>query len=358
MCGRESWAAESGTNGMAFWTWNDGGYGGFGQDVPLSAAKGDLIEFSIRGQAEENFVSTKAETWIKVEYWHDSSLVTQYTRDVYALLTSHPGQWCTCSLVSTNPANDINLVKIIVGGGGFKKTATPQAVKWDNASLVNHGPSAKVVPIVHGQTLSLEWNACTDCYYRVWIATRPGGPWREVRGMKLGRHGLLSWSDGSSIQQYDHLFYRVEVLPLQHPHDYDEDGLDDVSELQNGNSDPTDPDSDGDTIPDGNDPRPSVPNEAPSLDSVTAGSSDNFHDNGEVTFTVQSTDPDGDTVEFRYSTDGGAFSTWQSSGTLEWVPSPRDSGREHDIIIEVRDPWNATNTTSTAVFIYRTPPHP
>jgi hypothetical protein len=135
--GQENWAAQTGTNGMAFWSWSNGTYGGFGQDVVRNTGVGDVMTFSIYGLAEAQFQSSSSEVWLKLEIWTNgaSAYTTQYSLDVYGGLTAAPNTWNQYTLIVTNQIANVTLIKPIVGGGGFTNVGGSQAVKWDNADF-------------------------------------------------------------------------------------------------------------------------------------------------------------------------------------------------------------------------------
>lgn len=136
--GQESWAAQTGTNGMAFWSWSNDTWGGFGQDVVQAFGSSDVLSFSIWGLAEVNFESSIDETWILLEFWQDGN--TTWTRqdrlDVYGILTGNAGVWNQVTLITTVNLANVTMIKPIIGGGGFtNNNVGNQAVFWDNANF-------------------------------------------------------------------------------------------------------------------------------------------------------------------------------------------------------------------------------
>jgi len=136
--GQYNWASETGTNGMVFKSWANGNWGFFGQDVSVDLANGSVFTFTIRGLAQTNFSSSGSEAYLKVEFWKSGEGSARYivTNSTYATLVASPNTWNTYTVVVTNADPDINLVKPIVGYGQATDTTGDQAVKWDNASLV------------------------------------------------------------------------------------------------------------------------------------------------------------------------------------------------------------------------------
>ena len=140
--GQEKWAAESGTNGMAFYSWTDGNWGFFGQDVDVDISKGNVFQFAIRGLAQSNFSSYSSEAYIKVEFWKkgEGSARRAVTLNVYPNLLFAPNVWSTYSITATNTDSQVDMVKVLVGYGDASDTGGDQSVYWDNASLLQGPP--------------------------------------------------------------------------------------------------------------------------------------------------------------------------------------------------------------------------
>ena len=136
--GQEGWANQTGTNGMAFWNWNNGIYGGFFTDVSSNVNVGAVVNFSIWGNAEANYRSSDSETWLKIEWWTNggSTWTMQSTLDVYGALTANPNTWNQYTLTVTNTLANVVTIKPLVGfGGGTNLALGSSAAKWDNADL-------------------------------------------------------------------------------------------------------------------------------------------------------------------------------------------------------------------------------
>jgi len=134
----EGWAAETGTNGIAFYAWNDGSWGYMLQKVSVNIANGTEFTFSINGLAEPGYSSTGNETYLKLEFW-DAGETTQYavhTNDVYSAMTSDTDNWNTYSVTGISSNASVGLVKVVFGGGQWSNTSGAQSAKWDNADLV------------------------------------------------------------------------------------------------------------------------------------------------------------------------------------------------------------------------------
>jgi hypothetical protein len=136
--GSEGWAARTGTNGVAFWSWDNGTFAGFGQDVSTNMILGDIITFTIYGRAEADFRSSSLETRIEMEIWTNSgaaSYTVKVTNDIYSALIGSPGNWNQYTLKYTNQFAGMTLIKPIVSGGGFTNRGGSQAVTWDDTDL-------------------------------------------------------------------------------------------------------------------------------------------------------------------------------------------------------------------------------
>jgi len=514
--GQESWAARNGTNGMAFWSWSAGAWGGFGQNVSAFPEVGDLITFSIWGLAENSYSSSTHEAWLKIQYWTNnaSTPVSEFQQDIYGQLLANRGVWNQYTVVATNALAGVTHVEVVVGGGGFTAGDGSQAVKWDDADLdIGPGPDApdnllrspgfedglnwtlgndlcyepwaarqgngglamygwtsggyayqdvaasgssnyefsiygskdelfdlsllatelkleffsdsgvtrisEVTTVVQsagtawtrysvsgvspeetrtvratlafggtpgddsfkwddaklistgsprpgfpvhssvatGNVFRIGWAGSTSVYYQVWAAEELDGNWHLIRGMALGAAGDQVWRDDDAIARYTNLYYKITARPVTDPEDCDEDGLDDVTELNMGDVDPTNPDSDGDLINDGMDPRPSIPNVPPDVQDIELSSDGNYHNDEPVTIVIQSDDEDGDSIQYRYAVGGGAFTPWQTGNEFVWTPGSGDVG-SRTLLIEVRDPWGALSSDSISVYLFRTPPRP
>lgn len=135
--GSEGWAARSGTNGVAFWSWDNGTYAYFGQDVLTNMIIGDVITFSIYGKAETDYRSSNNELWMDVELWTNgaSTYTVKITNDIYSAMIGSPNTWNQYTMKYTNSIAGLSMVKPIVGGGGFTNRGGSQALTWDDADL-------------------------------------------------------------------------------------------------------------------------------------------------------------------------------------------------------------------------------
>ena len=138
-CGTEPWANRTGSNGMAFWSWDNGAYGGFGQDVSTNLFATDVLTFSIYGLAQDQFESTESETWLAIEYWTNgaSTWTRQDKLDVYSGLIGDRNNWNQYTLITTVNLENVEMVKPIVGGGAFTNNgiAGDRAVMWDDSDF-------------------------------------------------------------------------------------------------------------------------------------------------------------------------------------------------------------------------------
>ncbi len=359
-CSQESWAWRTGTNGMVFQSWTPGGWGGFGQDVAVSVSAGDVLTFNIWGLAETNFRSSASEAWLKIEYWTNgaSAWTRQDTLSIYGGLIARPNQWNVYSFVATNVLPNVNLVKVLVGGGNFVGGGTA-AVKWDDAefSVASGSGNFPVSGTATGNAFRIGWTATTTVYYQVWSSAKLDGTWELIRGMTLGTNGSLVWQDASAVGTFTSMYYKIVAISVTNSHDQDGDGLSDVAELRGGGSDPMRSDTDGDQINDGIDPRPAVSNVAPVIQPLTLQSTGNFHNGSAILTTVSGSDADGDAIQYRLSAGGGPFTSWQTGNQFSWTPAAQDVG-VRVMTVEARDAWGATGTRAQSVYVFRMPPQP
>jgi len=357
-CGQEFWAHRTGSNGVSFWTWNDGAWGGAWQDVAVTADPGQRVVFSIWAKAERNFHSSKNETWLQIEFYTaDGQAAGVMRSDIYAELIGHPDEWRRYEVSSVVPSTGVVKITVKFGGGGFVNVGNQQAVMWDDASLIVL-PARHLTPFVEGaETVGLCWNADTQRYFQIWAATDMRGPWTWLRDVTLGNGSTNIWTDPGILGEFDRLFYRVVAVPTDAPRDADYDGLDDMTELTDDGLNPADPDTDDDTIPDGTDPRPSVPNEAPRLSTVRMYSAQNFHTGGSVIFAPSVFEPDGDEVYFRWAVDSAPSGSWCRLNAFAWTPMPWQSG-EHRVCLEFDDGWGARSEGAADFVIFHAPPRP
>lgn len=140
--GQESWAAETGTNGVAFYADSDGAGGSFAQEVPVNVANGNVFQFSIRGNAGRNFRSFTDEAYIKVEFWKQGEGAARGSAlsNIYAQLIFTSGVWSTYTITATNTDPLVDRVKVIVAYGSAEVTGPQPHVLWDNASLLQGPP--------------------------------------------------------------------------------------------------------------------------------------------------------------------------------------------------------------------------
>ena len=169
MCGVETWAAKDGTNGVAFYSWTEGAYGGFGQNVTVTSPTADVVyTFSIDGKAETNFSSSSSEVFLKMEFWDGEYWVSPATNIVYPELMSQVGTWNTYSLCATNANPSVTVVKVTVGGVGFHPLGESCSVFWDNAFLDVMDSSQPYLSLA-GETSAYAPST------NLWTVTRNGG---------------------------------------------------------------------------------------------------------------------------------------------------------------------------------------
>jgi|GEM_PF-1932198 len=107
--------------------------------------------------------------------------------------------------------------------------------------------------------MTVIWESCSDHAYVVQARAEMTNTWWEPLAVVPGEDAWTSWSD-TNAPAFEHRFYRV--TRLDPAGDFDGDGLSNGNELAIG-SDPTNPDTDGDGLLDGDDPNPLDPNVGP-----------------------------------------------------------------------------------------------
>lgn len=132
-CGQEWWAGEGGLGkGVAFHSWTNEAFGGFGQNVPVDLVDGDTFTFSIRGFAQSNYSSASSQTCMRLEFWSSTTQVYSVTNDIYAdFHTNH--SWAAYTISHRNRDESIDMVKPVVFFSDASDTGGNQAAKWDNA---------------------------------------------------------------------------------------------------------------------------------------------------------------------------------------------------------------------------------
>ena len=133
--GTETWAAQSGTNGFAFFSWTADNWSYLLQDVYTNAVAGEVVTFSIWGQAQ-NFTSTGSECYMKLEFWQGGTLAYTVTNSVYDAIVADRFDWNQYSMTATVAVDNVTLIKPMFGYGQTGATmGGDQAVLWDNADL-------------------------------------------------------------------------------------------------------------------------------------------------------------------------------------------------------------------------------
>jgi autotransporter-associated beta strand protein len=137
--GVHAWADRAvlpGTNGIAWQSWTDGNYGGFGHNLVYNPTNGNVFHFSMYGNAEANFSSTVHEAWMKMEFVDPSGAIL-YTssNSVYNTLVSNRNTWVLFNLGATNQVSGVATVRVVVGyGNAFINGGGSYAVKWDDGT--------------------------------------------------------------------------------------------------------------------------------------------------------------------------------------------------------------------------------
>jgi hypothetical protein len=132
--GRNDWAGRGSAQGMAWWAWAVW-YGGFGQNVDVDLDDGDVVVFTIWGNAETGFVSTTSKAWIQMEFWSGGSLVYAETNSIYSQLVGDYNTWTEYRFPYTNTVDNITEVRIglhYADAAGYEDAA----VRFDDATFV------------------------------------------------------------------------------------------------------------------------------------------------------------------------------------------------------------------------------
>ena len=201
-----------------------------------------------------------------------------------------------------------------------------------------------------------------------WSRSTADGPSATLNITNLGLHTINVWmrEDGFVIDRIA-LATNAAYTPtgLGPPAsersiswlDSDGDGLSNWEETSVYGTNPLNRDSDGDGLLDGYDPRPTVVNVSPVLQSVTMTSTGNFHTASAVAFSAAATDADGDALSYQFIVDSTVIRSWSSTATASWTPGTNSWGY-HVAKVAARDPLNATNQIARSVYIYCAPPKP
>lgn len=139
----EPWAAESGSNGVAFYGWVSNGYAGFYQSVSVPTdPNGSVFVLRLRGRSDPNFsITNGGELALLLEFWGDGGTTPLYavTNSILAKFRKHKRDWRGYSMVVRNANPAVDQVRVVLLGNGFDPTGPLSAAMWDNASLVSHG---------------------------------------------------------------------------------------------------------------------------------------------------------------------------------------------------------------------------
>jgi len=143
--GRETWAFETGTYGVAFYGWLNGGSGYFEQHIDCDTNA--TYYFRIRGLREWNFDNGSVD--MRLRFFDNTSNWTSlgvYNNANVNLSSS--GSWTTYEIEADTPAGSGIVQMRCDFSGSNDKGTDQQAFKWDNASLYDRRKNYKSTEIV------------------------------------------------------------------------------------------------------------------------------------------------------------------------------------------------------------------
>lgn len=124
----EPWAVYTGSNGIAFYGWTDGG--GLYQNVEADGTSN--YAFTVYGYKDSDFDLGLLNVDLKLEFYADTT-TTQQLLVVTNAISSAPASWSTYSIAATSPPNT-RAVRVVMGFGG---DVSAGGFKWDDASLTS-----------------------------------------------------------------------------------------------------------------------------------------------------------------------------------------------------------------------------
>ena len=142
--GREDWAAEWGSYGLAFYGWVNGGNGYFEQYINCDTNA--TYYFRIRGSRQSNFDS--GSIYMKLRFYpsdSDWTLIKAYTNSGVSL--SSPTDWTTYEIEGVTPPG-AGIVQMRCEFAGAVDTGGSQAFMWDNVQLWDRRSSYRIDEIV------------------------------------------------------------------------------------------------------------------------------------------------------------------------------------------------------------------
>ncbi len=122
----ESWAAETGAQGLAFYGWENEGR--IAQEV--SAAGLSNYTFSASGLVETSFPLDQMEVEIRLEFCNEEGIALS----THTTAVSGPDEWTRYSLTAVAPPDTV-VVRVVMAYQGEKGSGG--AILWDNAELVS-----------------------------------------------------------------------------------------------------------------------------------------------------------------------------------------------------------------------------
>jgi len=122
--GSETWAAETGTYGMAIYWWNNGGTGAFYQDVAVTA--GTSYDYSIDARRDPGDLAGSVA--MQIEWLGASSnIISTTSEDISTISTA----WTNMSLTGVVAPDSAVTARVMISAAAVNK-----AMMFDNASFV------------------------------------------------------------------------------------------------------------------------------------------------------------------------------------------------------------------------------
>ena len=92
----------------------------------------------------------------------------------------------------------------------------------------------------------------------------------------------------------------------------------------------------------------------PSVSSITLASTGNFHQGWPVTIKANASDPDGDTIQYRYLVGTTVIQDWTTASQISWSPATSNVGLM-TIKVETKTQYETGGSSEKQAYIYRKP---